>query len=383
MQSPGEYGFFYQAKILSGIGAMANIPVELDGFDARHPFVLASKSVTDSGLAKKFVKALYESNTVIGALYDDVPAYASARLVKELAQFFRDRGCDSIVAIGRGSVIDVARGVNIAVSTGNDDVLAFEGANKIPSHLKPFVAVPTCAPAPLDLTNRAVIDGRQFVSNFLYPDIIAADTTMVRGCCAECVLETAMASLAHALEAYLSQSANPVSDSYAYMALQFVAENLGTIVRKPKNKEASLAMANAAVSAGAAFSNLPAGVVHALGMALASVTGHPAGLCMGIVLPASIEYQRKQKRAFRGDLLKAVSGFDAYAETPAGQRGEKGIRAIQSLLAGIDGLPKSLAELRVAGYLAKEAVEAAAKANPHLKKQELAEVMDMSMAGAR
>ena len=278
--------------------------------------------MTDSGLAKKFVKALYESNTVIGALYDDVPAYASARLVKELAQFFRDRGCDSIVAIGRGSVIDVARGVNIAVSTGNDDVLAFEGANKIPSHLKPFVAVHTCAPAPLDLTNRAVIDGRQFVSNFL-SDIIADDTTMVRGCFAECVLVTAMASLSHALLEYLSQSANPVCDSYAYMALQFVAENLGTIVRKPKNKEASLAMANAAVSAGAAFSNLPAGVVHALGMALASVTGHPAGLCMGIILPASIEYQRKQKRAFRGDLLKGSIGLRCLRRNAGGQRGEE------------------------------------------------------------
>lgn len=383
MQSPGEYGFFYQAKILSGIGAMANIPVELDGFDARHPFVLAGKSVTESGLAKKFVKALCESNTVIGALYDDVPAYAGTGLVKELAQFFRDRGCDSIVAIGSGAVMNAARGVNIAVSAGGDEVLSLAGVNKIQSHLKPFVAVPTCAPAPLDLTNRAVIDGRLFVSNFLYPDIIAADTSMVRGCCAECVLETAMASLTQALEAYLSPAASPVSDAYAYMALQFIAENLAAILKKPKNKNASLAMANAAVGAGAAFSNLPAGAVHALGMELATITGHPAGLCMGIMLPAGLEYQRKQKRAFRGDLLKAVSGFDAFAETPAGQRGEKGIRAIQSLLAGIDGLPRSLSELRVAGYLAKDAVEAAAKSNPHLKKQDLAEVMDMSMAGTR
>lgn len=383
MQSPGDYGFFNQAKMMSGVAAMENIPVELDGFDARHPFVLTSKDITRSGLAKKFVKALYESNTIIGALYDDVPAYSSTGLVKDLARFFRDRGCDSIVALGNGPVVDIAKGVNIAVSTGTGDILQFEGENRIESHLKPFAVVPTAAIAPNDLTNRACIDGREFISNFLYPDMIVVDTRMVRGCCGECVLDTAMVSLTRAVEAFLSPMANPVSDSYAHMALQLIAENILKAVRRPKNKAASVAMANAAVAAAASFSNLPGGIVHALGMALAAVTGNSAGTCMGVILPAGMEYRRQKKEPFRADLLMAVSGMDEFAATPAGQRGEKGLRELQFLLGNLKGLPKSLADLRVADYRAKEAVEAAAKANPALKKQDLAAVMDLAMTGVR
>ncbi len=382
MQSPGDYGFFYQAKIMAGTGAMANIPVELDGFDARHPFVLTDKKTSDSGLPRKFVKALGESNTIIGALFDDVPAYSSVSLVKDLAQFFRDRGCDSVVAIGSGPVVDVAKGVNMAVSTGAD-VLGFEGVNRVPGHLKPLVVVPTAAIKPFDLTGNARIDGRKFSSAFLMPDVIAVDPLMVRGCCTECVLDTAMVSLSHAVEAYLSPSANPLSDAYASMAIRLIAEHLQKSLKRPGNKAASMGMANAAVAAAAAFDNQPVGVVHALGMELSLLTGNAPGLCMGILLPAALEYRRQMKQEARSELLMAMEGFDAYAGTPAGQRGEKGLRSLQLLFSKIAVLPRTLEELRVPRFKADEAIQEALKANPSLKKQDLSAVMGLAMKGVQ
>ena len=382
MQSPGEYGFFNQAKIMSGAGAMDNIPVELDGFDARRPFVLAGKEAVSAGLTKKFLKALAESNTVVGALYDDVPAYAGAGLVKDLAVFFRDRGCDSIISIGSGAVVDMAKGVNIAVSTGKD-ILDLEGENKIPGHLKPFVAVPTATVAPFDYTNMAHIDGRLFVSDFLYPDVIAIDPRTVRGCCAECVLATAMVALTHSVEAFLAPAHNTVNDTYAYTSIRFIADNLAVALKKPRNKAASLALVNAAVMAGVAFANSGAGMAHALGSALSSETGFSPGICMGVMLSHSIRYRESKKESFRGDLLMAMGGLDSFASTGEKDRGAKGSAMLLSFLGSIRELPRSLGDMKVPGYQARAAAQAAAKANPGLNARDCEAVMEMALAGSR
>ena len=382
MQSPGEYGFFNQAKIMSGAGAMDNIPVELDGFDARHPLVLAGKEAASAGLTKKFLKALGESNTVVGALYDDVPAYSSAGLVKDLAVFFRDRGCDSIISIGSGAVVDTAKGVNMAVSTGKD-LLDLEGENKIPSHLKPFVAVPTATVAPYDYTNMAHIDGRLFVSDFLYPDVIAIDPRTVRGCCSDCVLETAMAALTHSVEAFLAPVPNPVNETYAYASIRFIADHLAKGLKKPCNKTASLALVNAAVMGGIAFANSGAGMAGALGNALSQETGFGPGLLMGVILPYAVSYRQSKKETFRDDFLMAVGGLDVFAATGEKERGAKGAEMLLTLLSDIRALPRSLGAMKVPEYRAQAAAQAAAKSNPGLNARDCEAVMEMALAGSR
>ncbi len=131
MTSPDFFQFFSQAKIMSGNRAMDNIPVELDGFDARKPLVITTKEVTKAGLGRKFAKACYDSNVVIGAIFDEVPYYAGISQVRDLVKLFRDRGCDSLIAIGGGAAADVAKCINIMVSEETDDLLQFVGENKI------------------------------------------------------------------------------------------------------------------------------------------------------------------------------------------------------------------------------------------------------------
>ncbi len=378
MRSQSEYGFFYQPKIMSGVAAMENIPVELDGFNARHPFVITSKGISSSGLAKKFVKALYDSNTIVGALYDDVPAYASIGLIRELAQFYRDRGCDSIIAIGTGSVVDAAKGINIIVSTGKD-VLEFEENNAVLGHLKPFVVVPTATIAPFDLTGCASIEGREIISDYLFPDIIAIDTRMIRGCCSDCMRATALVSLTQALEAFLSPQANHLTDAYASMALRIITEHIVKAVKQPRNKKTCLAMANAATASAAAFHNQLPVPVHSLGMALSKLTGHLPGLCMGALLPAALKLRGKKKESFRSDLLLSIGGADRYAESAENDRANKGEAALMNLIASIPGIPQGLSSLKVSRHIAEEAIALVAKKEPALKKQDLEEIISMAL----
>jgi alcohol dehydrogenase class IV len=188
---------------------------------------------------------------------------------------------------------------------------------------------------------------------------------------------TALVSLTQAVESYLSAEANHITDAYASMALQIISENIVKAVKRPHNKQASIAMANAAVASAAAFHNLTPGAVHTLGMALAKLTGHHPGLCMGALLPASLKLRNSRKGTFRDDLLLYVGGADIFSETAQGDRSQKGYQALMNLISSIPGLTQSLADLKIAPYVVQEAIAIASKNAPSLKKQDFEAIIAM------
>jgi len=361
MRSSDYFEFFSQAKIMSGNRAMSNIPVELDGFDARKPLVVTSKEVTKAGLGKKFIRALYDSNVVIGAIFDEVPHYAGISQVRDLVRLFRDRGCDSLIAIGGGAAADVAKCVNVMVSADTDDILQFVGDNMIAGHLKPFIYVATSGSAGYEASNRATIEGRVIRSDFLFPDVICIDRSMVPAKNGDAVLEGAMVAFAQAVEAADMPNDNPVVDAYAHAAIQFICENLRKGIRSPGNKDSGMALANAAAMGAIAFSNSPEGTVHLISRSLARVTGLSESLCMVVLLPYSLELKLSKKEPFRGDLLLAMAGIEAFATTPEKERPRAALALIRQLLAEGKHYPRTLKDVRVAKYRLDEAARAAAE----------------------
>src|SRR6476620_2288787 len=104
---------------------------------------------------------------------DGVPPDSSTRVVADTAALARRRGCDAIVAIGGGSVIDTAKAVNILLSEGGDDLHAYAGSSVLKRRLKPFVVIPTTSGTGSEVTNVAVIKDADtgvklpFVSQYL------------------------------------------------------------------------------------------------------------------------------------------------------------------------------------------------------------------------
>lgn len=363
MGSSDFFEFFSQAKIMSGSRAMNNIPVELDGFDARKPLVIATKEVTGAGLGKKLVKALFDSNVVIGALFDRVPDYAGLDLVRDLARIFRDRGCDSVIAVGGGAAADAAKAVNIIVSEKNDDVLAYIGENKILQPLKPFIYVATAYSTGYEVSNRATVEGRVIKSDFLFPDVICIDASMVKAKSGDTVLEGAMVAFAQAVEAASEPHGNPVVDAYAHAAIQFIYENLRKGMRSPGDKQTGVALANAAAMGAVAFSNSPEGIVHLTSRALAAATGLSESLCKVVLLPYGLELKLRKKEPVRGELLLAMAGLETFAVTPEKERQVVALGLIRKLLAEAGRTyPRTLKDVNVPKYRLEEAAKAAAQA---------------------
>lgn len=180
MYIPDYYEFCCKVNIVGGAGSLEQIPALLA--TATRPMILTDK-VAAAGLVDIVTTAIGDRLT-IAALEDDVPPDSDVRVVNRLAGVYREKGCNAIIAVGGGSVLDTAKGVNILVSENADDLMAFTGAGALKRPLRPLIAVPTTAGTGSEVTLVAVIadhdKGRKmlFTSDFLLPDAAVIDPRM-------------------------------------------------------------------------------------------------------------------------------------------------------------------------------------------------------------
>ncbi|MFZ5595513.1 MAG: iron-containing alcohol dehydrogenase [Bacillota bacterium] len=354
---PSYYEFLNSVKILSGKFALDNIPHELKSLGAKRPIILTNDILVEIGLVKVVLDALKGSDIVVGALYDNIPIDSSIHVVNEASRVYREKKCDSIIAIGGGSVIDTAKGVSVVITENADDLMKYAGAEVLNKRRSmPFIVVPTTAGTGSEVTLVAVIADpdrnvkMEFVSYNLLPDVAILDPRMTRSLPPRATASTGMDALSHAVEAYTGIQKNPLSDAYAFAAINLIREYLPRAVDSGKDEESRLAMANASLLAGAAFSNSMVGIVHAVGHACGGVSHVAHGDAMTILLPYGMEYNLDKVPDYYADLLLPLAGPEVYASTPKEQRPVKSVAVVRDLIRKLNekcGLPIRLREVGV------------------------------------
>lgn len=336
MHFPGYYEFFCPVKTVAGRQALEKIPRLLNGLGARRPMIITDKGVVGAGLVD-IVEAAITPGVRIGAVEDDVPTDSDLKVVNRLAGVYRESGCDAIVAVGGGSVMDTAKGVNIVVSENGADLMQFSGAGILKRPLKPLVAIPTTAGTGSEVTLVAVIadhDRNQkmiFNSHFLLPNVAVLDPRMTLTLPPAVTAATAMDALTHAVEAYTCLAKNPISDAYALLAIELIGQHLLKVIKAPDDADGRLALAVGANLAGVAFSNAMVGMVHTLGHSVGAVCGVPHGTCMAILLPYGLEYNMHKNGHLTAQLLLPLAGVRVFTQTPAHLRAEQTVAAIRQL----------------------------------------------------
>ncbi|AYK17678.1 iron-containing alcohol dehydrogenase [Aeromonas veronii] len=331
------YDFFCPVKLLAGERALEQLASELASLGARRPLLLTDKGVNATGLATLLANVLAEGELPVAAIWDEIPADSSTAVVERIAKRYRELDCDSLVALGGGSVIDTAKAVNILTSMGGDHLLDYSGAGCLTRPLKPLAVVPTTAGTGSEVTLVAVIkdeaSGRKvpFTSPFLLPQLAVLDPRLTQGLPLNITAATAMDAMTHAIEAFIGTAKNPVSDALALMAVEKIASALPQIIHDPQNKQLRLQLAEGSTLAGMAFSNSMVGLVHALGHSLGARCHLPHGLCMNLFLPTVLDYNRPEVDSELARLLLPLVGAERFAATPAHQRAEATITAIRTL----------------------------------------------------
>lgn len=178
------------------------------------------------------------------------------------------------------------------------------------------------------------------VDKHVTPMLSINDSELMEGMPASLTAATGMDALTHAVEAYVSTAATPLTDACAKQAIELIAEYLPQAVKEPTNKNAREKMAYAQFLAGMAFNNASLGYVHAMAHQLGGFYDLPHGVCNALLLPHVEEFNLKAAK----DRLKHVGKL--LGDNNSDLQGKDVISAIKTL-ADIVGIPKSLEELGV------------------------------------
>ena len=235
-----------------------------------------------------------------------------------LARIYRDGGCDSVIAVGNGSVVDAAKCLNMMVSAGVHGTHDDSGRDVAdPGPLRPLMLVATAGGNGDEVTGYANDGVRRLGSPRLIPTVAFIDPAMMVERDDHDVVDGALIALVHAVEAFLDDSAGPMCRAYAHTAIGLIVKYLPAVLRKTDRKKNLCAVVNGQVAAGCAFFSSSPGICHVLATGLKEWTDLPRGFLMAILLPHMVAEAGFNQPERVGELLYPMVGADIFAVTAA------------------------------------------------------------------
>lgn len=370
MRFPEYYEFYNPVKINSGKNALSTLEYEMDRLKIKKPFILTNEMIDELKLLDILLEHLERFEISERHIFKKIPSESSVNVVKKGAERFKENNCDSIIALGGGAVIDTAKGINLMVSENVDDVRELMGVETAHADMKPLIVIPTTSGTGSEATVEAVITDEErklkleFFSNKLLPDLAVLDPRMTFPLPPRLTASSGVDALVHAVEAYSGLQKNPLSDNYALTAIKLIAKYLKLAVKEGDNIKYRMAMANASLMAGIAFSNSMVGIIHAIGHACETVAGVSHGDAIAILLSHGMEYNLKFEYCCNSysDLLLSLAGPEVYANTPSDKRAETAVKKVVELLDDLkdmSGIPRDLKEIGVKKEDFEEIIEKA------------------------
>jgi alcohol dehydrogenase len=342
------YGFFIPTVSLMGVGCSKEAGPQAKALGATKLLIVTDAGLSKMGVADK-IKAQLEEAGLQAVVFDGAEPNPTDKNVHDGVKVYQENKCDGIVSLGGGSSHDCAKGVGMVIGNGGH-IRDFEGVNKSAKPMPPFLAINTTAGTASEMTRFCIITNTDtkvkmaIVDWRCTPNIAINDPVLMVGKPAALTAATGMDALTHAVEAYVSTIATPITDACAIKAIELVAEYLAPAVANGQNLEARDKMAYAEYLAGMAFNNASLGYVHAMAHQLGGFYNLPHGVCNAILLPAVCEFNviSNAKRfadiaVAMGEDITGLSTMDAAA---------KGIAAIRKLSKAI-GIPAGLTDLGV------------------------------------
>ena len=340
------YGFFIPSVTLIGIGAHKEIPAKIKALGGSKPLVVTDKGITGAGITKQ-ITDLLDGADMEYVVYDDTIPNPTDENVHAGVKIYEDNKCDSLITLGGGSSHDCGKGVGLVVANGGK-IHDYEGVDKSTKPMPPYVAVNTTAGTASEMTRFCIITDTSrkvkmaIVDWRVTPGIALDDPLLMMGMPPALTAATGMDALTHAVEAYVSTIATPMTDSAAEKAIELIAQHLRPAVANGGDIVAREGMCFAQYLAGMAFNNASLGHVHAMAHQLGGFYDLPHGECNAILLPHVSKFNLIAKldrfvkiAELMGENVEGLSTRDAA---------ELALSAIKTLSTDV-GIPEGLVAL--------------------------------------
>lgn len=288
-------------------------------------------------------------NGITATIFDGVQPNPTVTNVEAGLALLKTNNCDFVISLGGGSPHDCAKGIAL-VATNGGSIKDYEGLDKSAKPQLPLVAINTTAGTASEMTRFCIITDEArhikmaIVDKHTTPLLSVNDPELMLKKPASLTAATGMDALTHAVEAYVSTAANPITDACAIKAIELIQANLINAVENGQDINAREQMAYAQFLAGMAFNNASLGYVHAMAHQLGGFYDLPHGVCNALLLPHVQEYNAQVVPARLKDIAKAM-GVDVSAMTDE-QGANAAISAIKKLSVSVK-IPENLTLLGV------------------------------------
>lgn len=343
-----SYTFYMPTLSLMGKGCLKDFPSHIQHNGFKKALIVTDKVLTDIKLVEHLTEVL-EENHIAYAIYNDTKPNPTVDNVNQGLKKLQEEGCDFVISFGGGSPHDCAKGIALLATNGGD-IRDYEGVNKSTKPQLPLVTINTTAGTASEMTIFSIITDEErhvkmaLVDKHMTPIIAINDPLLMVKMPKSLTAATGMDALTHAIEAYVSTAATPVTDACAEKAVEIIFEYLKRAVDNGEDIEARDQMAYAEYLAGMAFNNASLGYVHAMAHQLGGFYDLPHGVCNAILLPHVQEFN---KQAVSGRLRKLGTYMGVDISQLSDEEGAQAtIDAIKTLSKSVE-IPAGLTALGV------------------------------------
>lgn len=335
-------------KIIFGHNGCYELAREVSMLGGKRAFLVLDRALSELEAVRRVVDLL-ETEGVASVLYNEVTPEPAPELADRGATLAKQEGCDVVIGIGGGSSLDVAKAIAVLV-TNSGKAEDYIGLEKVAQPGLPTIMIPSTAGTGSEVTFTAVFTMREkkrkggINSHLMYPDVALLDPELTVSLPPHPTATTGIDALTHAIEAYTSLQANPMSDMVAKNAIRLIGNNLRRVMDNGQDRQGRANMLLGSLMGGLALASAGVGACHALAYSLGAFFDIPHGLANAVLLPFIMEFNMegaKEKYGRVGELMQS-DGAGSMG-TPSSEKTVDMVRK----LTGEVGIPASLKDLDI------------------------------------
>jgi len=280
--------FCTTSRLVFGVGAIQKLAKEIQRLGKKRILLISDKGLVTTGIVTSVDQQLQKAGYAT-ALFDSVQADPRYETIDASLSALKKHKADVILGIGGGSPLDIAKVTSI-MATNTGSVRNYFGIDLVPNPGLPVVLVPTTAGTGSEVTPIAILSDEKaklksgIVSPYLFPEVALLDPELTLGLPPAITAAAGMDAFIHALEAYTSINANPMTDLLAAEAISLLSANIRTAYANGRNLPARTAMLRGALLAGMSFANAGVTAVHAFAYPIGAEFHIPHGIANTIML---------------------------------------------------------------------------------------------------
>jgi len=325
--------FRVPSTIHFGFNAVNEAGTEARHLGAQKALLITDKVLASTGTITPVIDALKKAGVEV-VIYDGVNSEPTTAHVLEGLNILQEGGCDLLIACGGGSPIDVAKAVRV-LATNQGSIEDYIGFNKITKPGFPLIAIPTTAGTGSEATMVTIItdtsrDVKMLIgSPYLLPTVALVDPNLTLKMPRGLTAATGLDALTHAIEAYVSIKAQPMTDIVALSAIKKISRYLPQAWANAENMTARAETMLGALQAGIAFSNSSVALVHGMSRPIGANFHVPHGVSNAALLGVVMEFSLMGAPDRYADVAEAIGiNVKGLTSLEAAQAGAEKVKAM-------------------------------------------------------